>query len=87
MAESTPAGTPVLPESYPAWARELAELYSSGTTCVFVVHGNVHDLIRLPTAGDAAYGNLAEFLATQGIQATPAAETQTPNAAKEIGPK
>ena len=30
---------------------------------------------------------LAEFLATQGIQATPAAETQTPNAAKEIGPK
>jgi hypothetical protein len=30
---------------------------------------------------------LAEFLATQGIQATPTAETQAPNAAKEIGPK
>jgi hypothetical protein len=29
---------------------------------------------------------LAEFLASQGIQATPAAE-QTPTAAKEIGPE
>ena len=29
---------------------------------------------------------LAEFLASQGIQATPAAETQSPQAAKEIGP-
>ncbi len=30
---------------------------------------------------------LAEFLASQGIQATPTAETQTPAAAKEIGPQ
>ena len=30
---------------------------------------------------------LAEFLASQGIQATPAAETQPPAAAKEIGPQ
>ena len=30
---------------------------------------------------------LAEFLASQGIQATPAAETQTPTGAKEIGPQ
>jgi phage shock protein A len=30
---------------------------------------------------------LAEFLASQGIQATPAAETQPPAAAKEIGPE
>ena len=29
---------------------------------------------------------LAEFLASQGIQATPAAETQSPQATKEIGP-
>ena len=29
---------------------------------------------------------LAEFLASQGIQSTPAAETQSPQAAKEIGP-
>jgi phage shock protein A len=30
---------------------------------------------------------LAEFLASQGIQATPAAESATPQAAKEIGPE
>jgi hypothetical protein len=30
---------------------------------------------------------LAEFLASQGIQSTPAAETQSPAAVKEIGPK
>ena len=30
---------------------------------------------------------LAEFLATQGIQATPAAQSQTPAASKEIGPE
>jgi phage shock protein A len=30
---------------------------------------------------------LAEFLASQGIQATPASEPQTPTAAKEIGPE
>jgi phage shock protein A len=30
---------------------------------------------------------LAEFLATQGIQATPASETQAPASAKEIGPQ
>ena len=30
---------------------------------------------------------LAEFLASQGIQATPAAESQAPAAAKEIGPQ
>ncbi|MBA2301650.1 MAG: hypothetical protein H0W08_03355, partial [Acidobacteria bacterium] len=30
---------------------------------------------------------LAEFLASQGIQATPAAESQSPAPAREIGPK
>jgi hypothetical protein len=30
---------------------------------------------------------LAEFLATQGIQAAPAAESQPPASAKEIGPQ
>jgi AAA+ superfamily predicted ATPase len=35
-----------LPEWYPDWARELGELYFSGTTNMFTVHGNTHDLIR-----------------------------------------
>ncbi|HEY3966300.1 MAG TPA: AAA family ATPase [Planctomycetaceae bacterium] len=55
-----------LPEWYPAWARSLGELYFSGTTCLFVVHGNVHDLIRCPaTDGTDIYCNLSEFLASQ----------------------
>ena len=54
-----------LPAWYPAWARELADLYFSGTTCLFVLHGNVHDLIRCPDGEEDAYCNLAEFLATQ----------------------
>ena len=37
-----------LPAWHPAWARELADLYFSGTTCLFVLHGNVHDLVYCP---------------------------------------
>jgi AAA+ superfamily predicted ATPase len=54
-----------LPAWYPAWARKLAELYFSGTTCLFVVHGNVHDLIRCPVGDVETYCTLPEFLATQ----------------------
>jgi AAA+ superfamily predicted ATPase len=54
-----------LPEWYPGWARELADLYFSKTTCLFVLHGNVHDLIPSPEEGHTAYSNLPEFLATQ----------------------
>ena len=62
-APAQPAGT--LPETYPAWARELADLYFSGTTCVFVLYGNVHDLVRLPDRDEPAYCSLTDFLATQ----------------------
>jgi SpoVK/Ycf46/Vps4 family AAA+-type ATPase len=66
----TPAAPPLgrsheLPAWYPAWARELAELYFSGTTCLFVLHGNVRDLVRGEVGGKPAYVGLAEFLATQ----------------------
>jgi ATP-dependent 26S proteasome regulatory subunit len=55
-----------LPPWYPGWARELADLYFSGTTCVFVIHGNVHDLIRCPGPNGAdIYCNLSEFLTSQ----------------------
>ena len=63
-----PAGStaPVLPEWYPDWSRMLAELYFTGTTCLFVIHGNVHDLIRCRSRdGGDSYCNLPEFLATQ----------------------
>ena len=54
-----------LPDWYPAWARQLAELYFSGTTCLFTLHGNVHDLLACPGPKGDDYANLSEFLATQ----------------------
>jgi AAA+ superfamily predicted ATPase len=65
--QATPAQPPgPLPDWYPAWARELADLYFSGTTCVFVLHGNVHDLLRAPgDDGEDRYCNLDDFLASQ----------------------
>ena len=54
-----------LPDWYPGWARELAQLYFSGTTCLFLLHGNVHDLVRCPTPTGDSYCSLPEFLATQ----------------------
>src|SRR6185369_4204355 len=52
-----------LPNWYPAWAAQLAELYFSGTTAVFVLHGNTYDLCRVDE--EPRYGVLAEFLAEQ----------------------
>jgi AAA+ superfamily predicted ATPase len=37
-----------LPAWYPPWARALAERYYASTSCMFVLHGNVHDLCRAP---------------------------------------
>ncbi len=68
-ADGARGGFSQLPDWYPAWARELADLYFSGTTCVFVLHGNVHDLIRCPNDAGAGptstYCTLSEFLTTQ----------------------
>ncbi len=60
------SGVPVkLPAWYPAWAKELADLYFSGTTSLFVLHGNVHDLVRCSDDNRDVYCDLTEFLATQ----------------------
>ncbi|QDU97426.1 ATP-dependent zinc metalloprotease FtsH 1 [Lignipirellula cremea] len=56
---------PQAPDWYPDWARELADLYFSGATCVFVLHGNVHDLTPYPTPAGDRFVSLAEFLSTQ----------------------
>jgi AAA+ superfamily predicted ATPase len=40
-------------------------LYFSGTTCLFTLHGNVHDLLACPRPKGDDYANLSEFLATQ----------------------
>lgn len=54
-----------LPDWYPAWARELADLYFSGTTCLFILHGNVRDLVAGREGERVVYGGLTDFLATQ----------------------
>jgi AAA+ superfamily predicted ATPase len=54
----------VVPNWFPSWAAELSERYFSGATSLFVLHGNVHDLVPLSADG-ASYGALADFLAEQ----------------------
>jgi AAA+ superfamily predicted ATPase len=56
---------PELPGWYPAWAVQLADLYFSGTTAAFVLHGNTDDVFRIREEAAAPYGVLAEFLAEQ----------------------
>ena len=58
-------GAAALPTWYPDWSKRLAELYFSGTTSVFVLHGNTLDLVPLARGDDARFGTLAEFLAEQ----------------------
>jgi SpoVK/Ycf46/Vps4 family AAA+-type ATPase len=54
-----------LPDWYPAWARELADLYYSGTTSMFVLWGNVHDLVRSSDGSTDCYTDIEDFLAAQ----------------------
>jgi AAA+ superfamily predicted ATPase len=54
-----------LPRWFPSWAAQLADLYFSGTTSAFVLHGNTYDLFRIGEGDDVRYGALAEFLAEQ----------------------
>ena len=35
-----------LPAWFPPWAAQLAELYFSGTTSAFILHGNTDDFFR-----------------------------------------
>ena len=52
-----PAAASSLPEWCPAWAERLGDAYLSGTSCVFLLHGNVRDLV--PVAAPAADGRAA----------------------------
>ena len=59
-----------LPEWCPAWAERLGDAYLSGTSCVFLLHGNVRDLVPV-AAPDAdggatdAWGTVPDFLARE----------------------
>ncbi|MGE3164994.1 MAG: ATP-binding protein [Planctomycetota bacterium] len=50
---------------YPTWANQLGELYFSGTTSAFIVHGNVFDPVRVEGGTGLRYLHLAGFLAEQ----------------------
>jgi len=54
-----------LPPHFPPWAGKLAELYFSGTTSMFVVHGNTFDVVRAGPDNDPRWLGLADFLAEQ----------------------
>jgi AAA+ superfamily predicted ATPase len=54
-----------LPGWFPSWARRVGDLYFSGTTSVFVLFGNVYDLVPVEEGETPRYGGLANFLAEQ----------------------
>lgn len=58
-----------VPDWYPGWAREMANLYFSANTCLFIIHGNVNDLIHCQVDDDGQARNrfcgLTEFLSEQ----------------------
>jgi AAA+ superfamily predicted ATPase len=65
-------GSGALPEWCPAWAERLGDAYLAGTSCVFMLHGNVRDLVPIapPVAEGrvdetAAWGTVPDFLARE----------------------
>jgi AAA+ superfamily predicted ATPase len=53
----------------PAWAERLGDAYLAGTSCVFLLHGNVRDVVPLaaPSPAPAAdgWGTVPDFLARE----------------------
>src|SRR4051812_32642698 len=46
----------------PAWAEQFTEKYYSRTIAMFVLSGNVHDLVRLQVGDQVEFVPLARFL-------------------------
>ncbi|UCF67706.1 MAG: ATP-binding protein [Acidobacteriota bacterium] len=60
------AGLALLAHDLPDWCGRFGELYLSGTTVMFVLHGNTFDFVPMPpanSAGQTSYVTLTEFLA------------------------
>jgi SpoVK/Ycf46/Vps4 family AAA+-type ATPase len=62
MDSQHPIVSKELPAHWPKWAQKFGELYFSGTTATFILHGNVSDL--QPTQ-DGRFVSLPEFLASE----------------------
>ncbi len=64
-------GSAALPAWCPAWTEQLGDAYLSGTSCVFLLHGNVRDLVPVapPASGTPdpidAWGTVPDFLARE----------------------
>ena len=54
-----------LPGWFPTWAKRLGELSMSGSTSVFLLHGNTFDFVPLGDRPGAGYGSVAQFLSEQ----------------------
>jgi|SRR5439155_1899388 len=54
--------SPSLLSSLPAWARQLSESYYSGAFTLFVIHGNVRDLVTLKRDTAPEFLSLHAFL-------------------------
>ena len=59
---STPTNTGKYLDALPQWARDLSEKYYSRSFALFVLFGNVRDLVPLRTQEDAGFVSLEEFL-------------------------
>src|SRR2546426_6589499 len=75
-APGPPGAAARFPAWSPAWAVQLGELCFSGTTSVFLLHGNTNDLVRRGESPDEGYGTIAEFLAERSEEHT--SELQSP---------
>src|SRR5512140_3249138 len=49
-------------EAFPIWARELSEKYYSRTISMFVLHGNVRDLVAWKRPASTEFPPLQQFL-------------------------
>ena len=50
----------------PAWAERLGDAYLAGTSCLFLLHGNVRDLVPLgPDGSGTSWGTVPEFLSRE----------------------
>ena len=59
---SSPTSTGKYLDALPQWARELSEKYYSRSYAVFVLYGNVRDLVPLRTPEESGFVSLDDFL-------------------------
>ena len=51
-----------LPDWYPEWARQVADLYFSWSSCFFILHCNVNDLVPCEGRNGPEFLSLTSFL-------------------------